>query len=64
MTLALLGIAVLVVAYANGANDNAKGVAVLAGSRMLSLSAAPRKIAPPSLVRWPPCRWRSSSTPA
>jgi phosphate/sulfate permease len=32
--------AVLLVAFANGANDNAKGVAALVGSRMAALKAA------------------------
>ena len=38
--LVLLIAAVLLVAFANGANDNAKGVATLVGSRMAALKAA------------------------
>ncbi len=37
-----IALATLAVAYANGANDNAKGVAALAGSRMMSLATALR----------------------
>jgi len=36
----LLIAAVLLVAFANGANDNAKGVATLVGSRMAALKPA------------------------
>ena len=57
MTMLLIFIATLFLAYANGANDNFKGVATLFGSR----AASYRQAWPPSRrlpVASPRCSWR------